>query len=40
LLNQFEKDANYGKVKDGYTKLIENKEGIKIIKYNRATLYR
>jgi len=32
LLKQFE---SYNKAKDGYRKLIENKEGSKIIKYNR-----
>jgi len=31
LLNQFEKHKNYKEVKDGYVKLIENKEGSKIL---------
>jgi len=39
LLKQFEKDGYYSTAKDIYTKLIEDKEGIKIIKYNRENLY-
>jgi len=31
LLKQFEKHGSYKQVKDGYIKLIENKEGSKIL---------
>ena len=31
MLKQFEKHEKYGKVKDGYTKLIENEEGSEIL---------
>jgi len=37
LLEQF--DESYTPVIDSYAKLIENKEGSKIMKYNRESLY-
>jgi len=39
LLKLFEEDKTYTKVIDGYSELIENKKGIKIIKYNRENWY-
>jgi len=40
LLKQFEKHEKYSIAKDRYTKLIEDKEGSKIIKYNRESCYK
>ena len=35
LLKQFKEDSNYSTVIDDYAKVIENKEGVKIIISNR-----